>query len=121
MLPCIMDLAMKIMETTMTDSLLKQKQRPKYRQISLFPDILCSAFLVAAESPKNAFYRIWIESNAGVYSVCKESGGNDKVLDRRVWPFDNINEARKLFERQVRYKTNPDRKSPRKYIVVYNV
>jgi hypothetical protein len=96
-------------------------ERPKFRQISLFPDILCSAYLLAPDSPKSAFYRIWIESDDGVFTVCKESGGKDKVLDQRAWPFDSLEEARKLFDRRVRYKTNPERKSPRKYILVYNV
>lgn len=108
----------------MTDSIAVSylSERPKnYRQISLFPDVLCSAYLVATDSPKSAFYRIWIESNAGIFTVCKESGGKDKVLDQRTWPFDCLEDARKLFDLRVKSKTNPHRKSPRKYIIIYNI
>ena len=96
-------------------------ERPKYRQVSLFPDILCSAYLLAPDSPKSAFYRIWIESDDGVFTVCKESGGKDKVLDQRVWPFDSLEEARKLFDRRVRDQTQPQGIYPPPYIFVSNV
>jgi hypothetical protein len=54
----------------------------KLRQLSIFPEIVCSAYLVA-ESPKSAFYRIWIEADAGIYTVLKESGIKGRVLDKR--------------------------------------
>ena len=79
------------------------------RQLSLFPEVLCSAYLVA-ESPKCAFYRIWIESDAGVFTVRKESGIKDKVLDKRNWAFNEQNDARKLYDQRIRTKTNPERK-----------
>ena len=84
----------------------------KFRQLSLFPDIVCSAFLLAADSPKCAFYRIWVEANAGSYAVFKESGIKGRVLDKRAWRYENLDEARKLFERRIRSKTNPERKCP---------
>jgi endonuclease YncB( thermonuclease family) len=33
---------------------------------------------------------------------------------------ENLAQARKLFDRQIKSKTNPDRKCPRKYTMVYN-
>ena len=87
----------------------------KFRQLSLFPDIVCSAYLEAANSPKSAFYRIWIEVDAGIYTVLKESGIKGRVLDKRAWRHENLNEGRKLFERRIKTKTNPERRSPRKY------
>ena len=97
--------------------------KPKFVQRGLFPDIicLCSAYLVATESPKVAFYRIWIEFDAGVFTVRKESGIRNIALDRRAWPFETLDDARKLFDRRIRAKTNPERKSPRKYSLVYNI
>jgi hypothetical protein len=94
--------------------------RPKARQLSLFPDRVCCAYLVA-DSPKSAFYRIWIESDAGTFTVFKESGIRNRVLDRRAWPFDALGDARKLFDQRIKYKTNPERKSPRKYTLVYSI
>jgi len=94
--------------------------KPKIRQLSLFPDILCSAYLVA-ESPKKAFYRIWIEANAGLFTVRKESGIWNTVLDKRAWYFDTLDKAQDLFDRRIKAKTNPQRKSPRKYTTVYNI
>ncbi len=95
--------------------------RCKARQLSLFPETICAAYLMATESPKNAFYRIWIESDAGIFTVRKESGIRDRVLDERAWPFDALGDARKLFDRRIKSKTNPERKSPRKYTLVYNI
>ena len=57
-------------------------EKGKFGQLCLFPDIVCSAYLVAGDSPKSAFYRIWIEVNAGLYTVIKESGIKDRVLNK---------------------------------------
>ena len=95
--------------------------KPKFVQRSLFPEIICSAYLVAMESPKVAYYRIWIEFDAGVFTVRKESGIRDRALDRRAWPFEALDDARKMFDRRIRAKTNPERKCPRKYTMVYNI
>jgi hypothetical protein len=92
----------------------------KLRQLSIFPEIVCSAYLVA-ESPKSAFYRIWIEADAGIYTVLKESGIKGRVLDKRAWPHETLDQARKLFDRHIKSKTNQERKSPRKYTMVYNI
>jgi len=87
-------------------------------QLSLFPEQLCSAFLVATNSPKKAFYKIWIEANAGIFTVRKESGIKNRILDRRSWPFEDLARAIKLYEHRVEQKLDPERKSPRKYRLV---
>jgi len=91
-------------ERAMAQSITARRisERPKARQLSLFPEIICTAYLVATESPKSAFYRIWIESDAGTFTVRKESGFRDRVLDKRAWPFDSLDDARKLFDRRVK-------------------
>jgi hypothetical protein len=97
------------------------KPKPKARQLSLFPEIICTACLVATEGPRIAFYRIWIEADARIFTVRKESGVRDRVLDKRTWPFDTLDDARKLFDRRVKSKTKPQRKSSRIYTLVYNI
>ena len=87
----------------------------KFRQLSLFPDIVCSAFHLAADSRKYAFCRIWVEDNGGSYTVLKESGIKGRVLYKRAWRYENLDDARKLFERRIKAKTNPERRSLRKY------
>lgn len=84
-------------------------------QLSLFPEIVESAYLVAVDNPRDTFYRIWIEENAGAYSVVKESGSKGRVLDKRVWPMDGYEQAKRLFDCKVKAKTNSERKSLRKY------
>lgn len=84
-------------------------------QLTLFPEVVEFAYLAIPGKPKGAFYRIWIEENTGVYSVCKESGTKGRVLDRRRWMVEDLAHAQKLFTNKVKSKTNPDRKSPRKY------
>lgn len=77
-----------------------------------------SALLVAADSPRQAFYRIWIEDIDGQINVVKESGVKDRVLDRRRWPVEDYEEAEKACQRRIKAKTKPDRKSPRKYRLI---
>lgn len=122
MAPCYKVNDNLLRERTMAQSTTARAiERPKARQLSLFPEIICAAYMVATESPKSAFYRIWIEADAGAFAVIKESGIRDRVLDKRAWPFDTLEGARELFDRRVRSKTNPERKSPRIYTLVYNV
>ena len=87
-------------------------------QIPMF-GVFRSATLMA-ESPKQAFYRIWIECDGGKYYVCKESGsGAGKVChDRRRWPVESPAAALEKFESIILKKTNPNRKSPRKYRLI---
>ena len=98
----------------------KFHQNYRYKQLSLFPDRLCSAYLVAPDSSKKA-YRIWIESNACIYKVCKESGAKARILDKRSWSFEKLEEAQKMYDRRIKSKTNPDRKSPRKYQLIEQI
>lgn len=93
---------------------------PMLRQQSSFPEIVCSAYLLA-QSPKMAFYRIWIACDVGVYTVFKESGIKDQILDRRTWPQASLADAWKFYDRCIRSKTNPDRRCPRKYTTVSRI
>ena len=99
------------------------QNRGKCKQLSLFPQKLCSAQLVAADSPRSAFYRIWIADHNGIYWLIKESGIKGlkgRVLDKRSWPFDNFEAAEKVFNRRIKEKTDPERKSPRKYKLIHH-
>ena len=69
-------------------------------------------------SPRNAFYRLTLEQITDGYLVRKESGGNRVVLHREAWYGENLSDAEKLFARILKEKTNPNRKSLRKYMVV---
>jgi hypothetical protein len=89
-----------------------------HEQLNLFTVKVNSALLVAPDSPRCAFYRIWIEDVDGSIRVVKESGVKGRVLDRRIWLFADFQEAEKAYQRRIKAKTNPDRKSPRKYKVV---
>ena len=95
--------------------MVEKNKIKKQVQLNLFTSMLASADLVATDSPGKAFYRIWIEETDGLIEVVKESGAKGRVLDRRRWPMETEEDARKLFKRQIRYKTNPARKSPRIY------
>jgi hypothetical protein len=90
-------------------------------QLRLFGSkTLKTAHLVAIDSPRQAFYIIWIEKiSENAFRVCKESGGRGRVLDRRAWEFGSFDEAEKLFLRRIREKTNHGRKSIRKYRFVH--
>ena len=91
-------------------------EKGRQQQLELFTKKLKSARLVAIDSPRQAFYIIWIEeSGSGQIQVVKESGAKGRVLDRRCEACDDLEAAQKLFDRQVRHKTDPARKSPRKY------
>ena len=71
-----------------------------------------------AESPKRAFYNLVIIKITDGYLVRKESGAGSKVLHREAWFRETHEEALKLYEKILREKTNPKRRSPRKYTVV---
>lgn len=91
----------------------------KHEQLNLFSQKLKHAFLVARDSPRQAFYRIWIERNVGEVRIVKESGIRGRVLDRRSWPAENLEAAQTVYQRRIKAKTNPERKSPRKYMLVH--
>lgn len=86
-----------------------------FNQLNFFTVIIDPAYLIAPESRNKAFYKIWIEETDGIYEVIKESGAKGRVMDRRRWPVADEAAALMIFKRKIRYKTNPDRKSPRKY------
>jgi hypothetical protein len=89
-----------------------------HEQLNLFTVKINFAHLVAPSSPRCAFYRIWIEDTDGVIRVVKESGVKGRVLDRRIWPYADFEAAEKDYQRRIKSKTNPDRKSPRKYQLI---
>jgi hypothetical protein len=84
-------------------------------QLKLFESHTIKKTQLVASSPRKAFYRLRLESHLGRYVIRKESGTGEKVLDRRVWMFDSRSIAEKRFGQRVRHKTDPNRKSPRKY------
>ena len=84
-------------------------------QLSLFePGIIKFDHLVA-DTPRQAYYKVWLESLMGKYLVRKESGTKKYTLDKRIWKFDDFVKAEKFYIRKVKEKTNPNRKSKRKY------
>lgn len=88
----------------------------KFAQGDLFGQILKATYLLSPDSPKKAFYALSLEIEFNQYVIKKESGFGDKVLDRRRWVFDTLSDAEKSFDRRVKQKTRPDRKSPRHYV-----
>lgn len=87
-------------------------------QLNLFGStILSSNYLVAGDSPRCAFYRIWLIQGAAGFMVKKESGAKNRKLDTRKWEFDQIEVAEKFYNSKIRQKTNPNRKQ-RKYKIV---
>ncbi len=104
------------MESTNSERFSKRKYT--FEQLNLFTVKVSVAYLEAAESPRKAFYRIWIEDTDGKIKIVKESGAKGRVLDRRVWSCQDFKEAEKAYHRRIKAKTNPDRKSPRKYRLI---
>jgi len=89
-------------------------------QLRIFgPHLIKSAHLVAPDSPRQAFYIIWIERYGDVFRVCKESGAGGKTLHRQAWIFETVEEAEKTFSSRIKAKANPNRRSRRKYRFVY--
>lgn len=82
-------------------------------------NLIKKTHLVAPESSRQAFYTIWLESFPGGFRVCKESGGAEKVWDRRAWEFKSFGEAEKAYNQRINEKTNPNRRSKRKYNLFY--
>ena len=83
-------------------------------QLSLFDSVILeSEQLKALESPREAFYNIWLirEPGPGVYVVKKESGTIHKRLDARSWNFDNYILAKQFYQKKILEKINPNRKT----------
>ncbi len=86
-------------------------------QLKMFePSVIRKAALIS-DSPRRAFYNLRLEMFMGNYFVLKESGCLNKVLDKRLWQFDSSEKAEKVFDRLLKDKTDPERRSPRKYRV----
>lgn len=79
--------------------------------------VLEHAELVCNDSPKKAFWNIRLEAQFETFTVIKESGIGDKVLDTRRWAHSSHDRALKDYRRRLRSKLNPVRKSTRKYEV----
>ena len=87
----------------------------KHIQLNLFePTVINSEQLLAVDSPRCAFYRIWLIQDKSCFTVKKESGTKIKKLDTREWVFDDIEIAEKFYSQKIRQKTNPNRNT-RKY------
>ncbi len=85
------------------------------RQLHLFEPTLLKEARLRSGSPRQAFYRLSLFSKPGRYEIRKESGAGDRVMDKRIWRFDQYVRAKKIFDRKIDEKTDPNRKSPRKY------
>ena len=79
------------------------------------PKVVKNVHLVVSNTTRQTFYSIWIEENHGTFRVHKASGARGRVWDERVWEFASLDEAERLFNRRVKEKTDPNRRSPRKY------
>jgi len=76
-------------------------------QLRMFDSrMIRSAYLIALESPRQAFYNIWIERHEDAFRVCKESGAGGKVLHRQAWTFETPEEAEKCFNSRTKEKAN---------------
>lgn len=84
-------------------------------QLDLFDSRTIRHAHLVADSPRQAFYKIWLEGCYGKYRIRKESAIKGKVLDRRSWIFPSLDQAEKDYCRRIKGKTNPNRKSPRIY------
>lgn len=87
-------------------------------QLSLFDPVLLRAAHLIAHSPRNAFYSLRLERIGPRFRVGKSSGAGSRVLDARSWEFSTFPEASRFFERTLREKRNPERRSPRKYLLI---
>ena len=83
--------------------------------------VLRNAHLVVTGTPRQTFYSIWIEDYYGTFRVLKVSGAQGKVWDKRVWEFSTLGEAEALFTRRIKEKTDPVRRSPRKYSIKHQL
>jgi len=79
------------------------------------PNVVKNVHLMVSDTPRQTFYSIWIEEHDETFRVHKVSGARGRVWDERVWEFASLDEAERLFNRRVKEKTDPNRRSPRKY------
>ena len=88
---------------------------PVAQQLKIFDPVILEHAELVAESPKKAFWNIRLEQQGGTFTVIKESGTKNVVRDKRKWPHGSYEKAKKDYDRRLKAKLNPDRKSPRKY------
>ncbi|GKT10455.1 hypothetical protein [Desulforhabdus sp. TSK] len=79
------------------------------------PKVVKNAHLVVFDTLRQTFYSIWIKEHCGKYRVRKASAARGRVWDERTWEFVSLDEAERFFNRRIREKTDPKRRSPRKY------
>ena len=84
------------------------------RQLDLFPNQIRKVKL-QADSAKKAWWQLELLELNGEYFIKKQSGIPGKVLDTRKWPQSDLKRAIMTYNRKVKAKLNPKRKSPRKY------
>jgi len=70
-----------------------------------------------ADSPREAFYVLSIKKITDGYLVCKQSGAKGKVYHKEAWFRETLEDAESLFKKKILKKTDPNRKSIRKYRV----
>ena len=91
---------------------MKNTSIKKPIQLSLFDSVvLSSESLMATGSPRCAVYNIWLVREPGGYVVKKESGAAGKKMIPWVWRFGDFDQAEGFFQKKVREKVNPDRKT----------
>ena len=89
------------------------------RQLNLFERVVLRFdHLIAPNSPKRAYYKLWLEVRHGRHTVRKESGTLRHRLDERTWPFNSLEGAEKFYQKKIKEKTARARKKSRKYISV---
>ncbi len=90
----------------------------KYSQKDLFKYLVEQVSLYVPDSPRKAFYRLYLEFEFNNYIIRKESGIGSKVLNRRVWTYESFEKAEKSFNNRIHQKIRPDRKCSRRYIKI---
>jgi hypothetical protein len=81
-------------------------------QLSLFDTvILKNDHLTAPRSPRKAVYNIWLIREPGGFVVKKESGCEKKKSIVREWTFTTLNKAELFYDKKIKAKTNPDRRT----------
>lgn len=79
---------------------------------------LISSTRLKAKSPRGAFYHLFFLELTDGYIVREESGTGEKVLHTEAWYRESREETLKLYNRILKEKTNPGRRSPRKYQII---
>jgi len=76
-----------------------------------------SSTRLRARSPRQAFYDLSLIKISEGFLVRKESGCNGKASHGETWFRPTLEEASRLYQGIIQEKTNPSRRSPRKYRV----